>query len=756
MQNVELLAPAGSMDALIAAVVNGADAVYLGGVKFGARAYADNFNDEQMIKAIQYAHGYGVKVYVTMNTLLFEEEMDQAFAYARFLYEHGADALIIQDLGLFDLLHQSFPDLELHASTQMHIHNEAGIVMMRDAGMKRIVLPRETTIEEIRAYASLGVELEVFVQGALCVSYSGQCLMSAKKLGRSGNRGACAQMCRMKYRLGKTDKDGITYVDQDGMYLLSPKDLNTLHRIPELIEAGIASFKIEGRMKRSEYVAVMTACYRQAIDAYLHKKTFDEASAVMQMRKIFNRGFSEGYLFSNGGRSLMNPYRPNHMGIEIGEVVGKKGNRVRIRLCAPLRQYDGIRFLSEGEDVGCKVNKLYRKQLLVKEANKGDIVEIAMDAYLPKGTRVVKTSDYAQLEELHRNKDKSMRRIALTMDLYLHKEEMPRLKVYDDFEHHCEVKGSITAQQAMKTPISKERVIEQLAKCGDTIFYLKQVNCDMDEDVTISIGELNQLRRKALKQLYAKRIAIPQPRRMGKYHRELSFSPLRGIYVSVATLAQYEAAVHMGLTHIYANPSLYRQLKEKGTTIGYSGKRIMKEAYPDTAVMISEIGGITHPDAIAAHFVNVTNSYAAAFLFAHGVKGIVLSTECTQAHRRQLMHAFHKRYGMAGSFLLHGYGREELMVMEYCPINTCLSNQGKANCRLCRGESVYVLEDMHHHRYPLCGDEDCRMHIMDDTAQTTWEDAEAIVLRFYDETREQCEALIQHAAQYLKQGKDSI
>ena len=754
MQDVELLAPAGSMEALIAAVQNGADAVYLGGMMFGARAFANNFTNEEMVSALQYAHSYGVKVYVTMNTLLFEEEMEEAFAYARFLYEHGVDALIIQDLGLFDLLHQSFPDLELHASTQMHIHNEAGITMMRDAGMKRIVLPRETTIEEIRRYASLGVDLEVFVQGALCVSYSGQCLMSAKKLGRSGNRGACAQMCRMKYRLAKQNGEKFTYLDQAGEYLLSPKDLHTLHRIPELIEAGITSFKIEGRMKRSEYVAVMVSWYRKAIDAYRKKEAFDGKKAVEEMKKIFHRGFSEGYLFSQSGRALMNPYRPNHMGIEVGRVLLKKGNRVRIQLCAPLRQYDGIRFLCEGEDVGCKVNKLYRNQRLVKEANQGETVEMEIHAYLSKGVKVVKTSDYNQSEEIRHTYEIQQRKIPVTMKLYLHKEEKPRLNVSDEQGHQCEIIGDHCAKQANKTPLTIERASEQLAKCGDTIFSLKQAICDMDEDVTIPIKELNELRRKALKELYTKRIAIA-PRSYSDYHRHISLTPIHGIYVSVATQAQYEAAIHMGLTHIYAESPLYRNCLVQGHKIGYSGKRIMKEAYPDTQILFCENSGITHAEAIAEHFVNVTNSYAAAFLFSYGVKGIVLSTECTSFQRQELIRVFHQRYGVAGSFLSYGYGREELMVMEYCPINTCLFAQGKGACQLCKKENAYVLEDLHHRRYPLYGDEDCRMHIMDDTVQPSWELADAIFLRFYHETKEQAEQLIQTAMQYLNAKENS-
>ena len=204
-RKVELLAPAGSMEALRAAVQNGCDAVYLGGSMFGARAFTNNFDEDEIQEAIAYAHVYGVRVFVTVNTLIREEEFEDCVRYVQFLYEHDVDAVIIQDMGLFSVLHQRFPDMELHASTQMHIHNPQGIRFMESCGASRMVVPRETPLKEIRAYAALGVDLEVFVQGALCVSYSGQCLMSSLTLQRSGNRGECAQNCRMKYQLEKRE-----------------------------------------------------------------------------------------------------------------------------------------------------------------------------------------------------------------------------------------------------------------------------------------------------------------------------------------------------------------------------------------------------------------------------------------------------------------------------------------------------------------------------------------------------------------------
>lgn len=205
MRKVELLAPAGSMSALKAAISNGADAVYLGGVMFGARAYAQNFDAEEMKEAIRLAHSYDVSVYVTMNTLIHEDEIEKCMEYVDFLYHADVDALIIQDLGLMELVRKTYPDLELHCSTQMHIHNKEGILKMKDAGAKRVVLARETSIEDVKRYSELGIDLEVFVYGAICVGYSGQCLMSAVLKNRSGNRGECAQTCRLPYDLIKIE-----------------------------------------------------------------------------------------------------------------------------------------------------------------------------------------------------------------------------------------------------------------------------------------------------------------------------------------------------------------------------------------------------------------------------------------------------------------------------------------------------------------------------------------------------------------------
>ena len=253
MNKPELLAPAGSREALVAAVQNGADAIYLGGQQFNARRSADNFNQQELVEAIQYAHARGVKIYVTVNILLADTELEEAVRYLQFIYNAGADAAIVQDLGLLKLARQVMPELELHASTQLTAHNKPGVRFLLEAGIKRVVLARELSLAEVQEIKEqTDAHLETFIHGALCVCYSGQCLMSSMIGGRSGNRGRCAQPCRLEYRL--VDERGRELVDaaKIGEYLLSPRDLNMSASIPELIEAGIDSFKIEGRMRRPE------------------------------------------------------------------------------------------------------------------------------------------------------------------------------------------------------------------------------------------------------------------------------------------------------------------------------------------------------------------------------------------------------------------------------------------------------------------------------------------------------------------------
>ncbi len=344
---VELLAPAGSKEALTAAVEAGANAVYLAGSQFGARAYASNFDADGLREAVRYAHLRGTAIHVTVNTIVDEEELPALAEYLRFLYEIGADAVLVQDLGVAKLAGELVPALPLHASTQMTVHNLEGVRALEELGFSRVVLSRELSLKEIRYIcAHAKAEIETFMHGALCVCYSGQCLMSSLIGGRSGNRGRCAQPCRLPYAL--VDEGGRNLLDgKAGEYLLSPRDMNTIDVLPELISAGVRSLKIEGRMKRPEYVATVVDTYRQAIDRYERHGSYRVTEEQhRRLAQIFNRDFTTAYLEGTPGKDMMSDRRPNNRGLLIGRVTAydREKKRVTVRLSEELSIGDQVDF----------------------------------------------------------------------------------------------------------------------------------------------------------------------------------------------------------------------------------------------------------------------------------------------------------------------------------------------------------------------------------------------------------------------------
>ena len=329
MSNVELLSPAGDLECLKVAVQNGADAVYFGAEEFNARANGKNFNREELVEATQYAKLRGVKTHLTLNILIKNNEFENAIKLVEFAYNSGIDAVIIQDLGLAKKVIELFPDLEVHSSTQMTIYDLDGANKIKDLGFSRCVLARELSINEIEHICkNTDIDIEVFIHGALCICYSGQCLMSSMIGGRSGNRGKCAGTCRLPYTLLRDNKE------QAKGYLLSSKDVCTLDIIPELINSGVKSFKIEGRMKSPEYVGIVTSIYRKYIDLAESGEEYkvDEKDKEKLMQ-IFNRGgFSTGYLKGKLGRDMMYKFKPNHIGIAVGEVIGYNANKGYVKV----------------------------------------------------------------------------------------------------------------------------------------------------------------------------------------------------------------------------------------------------------------------------------------------------------------------------------------------------------------------------------------------------------------------------------------
>ncbi|MEG1066769.1 MAG: U32 family peptidase, partial [Erysipelotrichaceae bacterium] len=490
---IELLAPAGSFEAAKAAINNGCSAIYLAGQLYGARESATNFNNEQMHEVIDYAHLSNIKVFVTMNTLILDDEMKDALEYVKFLYEAGVDAILIQDLGLMQLIKNNFPDLPLHASTQMHIHNLAGVKMCKTLGFTRVVLARETPIEIIKQATKLGIEIEVFVHGANCISYSGQCLFSSMQGGRSGNRGACAQPCRLPYTL----HDSTHKFKTNGDYLLSPKDNYNLNNLKEIIDSGVTSLKIEGRLKRSEYVAQVVSSYANAINNIeSNKPNIINETTNIEFKKIFNRGFSEGHMFNNYGKALMNYKRPNHQGIPIGKVKCIRNHKVYITLSDNLKQGDGIRILNSKADVGFNVNKLYLNDLLVNSAKANDTIALEVKELVATNDLVVKTSDITQLKELASTYIDCITKTPINIKLSIKVGEPIKIILNDNI-NTIECKSEYIVEEAKTTSI-KERLIEQVNKIKDQPFYYEEAIYDIDEKGYVPIKVINELRRTAI------------------------------------------------------------------------------------------------------------------------------------------------------------------------------------------------------------------------------------------------------------------
>jgi len=504
MNKIELLAPAGNFEALAAAVESGADAVYLGGNKFSARAYADNFDGQSLTKAVIYAHIRGVKVFVTVNILLSDRELAEALDYVNFLYQIGVDGIIVQDIALLKLARNAFPNLPVHCSTQMTVHNAEGARYYSELGAKRIVLARELSVEEVRGIAeSTGADLEIFIHGALCVSYSGQCLMSSLIGGRSGNRGRCAQPCRKKYSIYDFNT-GKAAIENRHKHLLSTRDLNTYNRLKELAESGVASLKIEGRMKKPEYVAIVVRHYRNALDNIMKGKELDTPNAAYELESAFNREFTEGYLFNRRNSDVVSIDRPDNRGVRLGKALRQKGEIVSIIIEEnSLNDGDGIEIISKsGRSTGAIISGIRVRGKNVKSAVKGDIAEVFIRDRVEAGSLVSKTFDIelnrkAREEYSHEN----TRKIPVLCSLIIKTGEYPVIAVKDHDGNAVSYTDAERVEAAEKAATPVEKILEHLGKTGDTPYTIDVTETAIDSDCYMPARQINRMRRKVLELL---------------------------------------------------------------------------------------------------------------------------------------------------------------------------------------------------------------------------------------------------------------
>ena len=512
------MAPAGTPAALEAAIKAGADAIYLGGSFFSARAFAGNFDQEELLKAIDDCHLFDVKLYMTVNTLMKEKEMEGLLSYMEPYYRAGLDGVIVQDVGCAKTLKEHFPELGLHASTQMSISSEYGARLLKAQGFKRIVPARELSLSELKEIkANTGIEIETFVHGAMCFSYSGKCLLSSFVGGRSGNRGRCAQPCRKCYeswseapgeqKCAETRRNEAR-VNARSDYAMSMKDMCALRILPDLIEAGIDSFKIEGRMKNPVYVASTVNAYRRARDHYLEKAaqgTFQQEAyedfirpLEKELADIYNRGgFSEGYYFTEKGPEMMASERPNHTGVLIGKVERIAPPELSLRLTEDVHAQDVLEIRPAGVELTSAAS-----------GPKGGLLSIKGKEFraIQKGQDVFRTRNNQLIDRIQKEIIDPEKQIPVQGKITAKVGAPLTITIEGAISGTDEASGtgavSITAEgaiveKARKQPTGSEELLEKLKKTGGSIVCFEQAEADIDDDIFVPMSAFNQLRREA-------------------------------------------------------------------------------------------------------------------------------------------------------------------------------------------------------------------------------------------------------------------
>ncbi|WP_195250241.1 U32 family peptidase [Coprococcus comes] len=641
---VEILAPAGSMECLKAAIAAGADAVYTGGALFGARAYAHNLTEEELLEAIDYVHLHGRRLYLTVNTLIKDREMEkQMYDYLLPYYRQGLDAVIVQDIGLFRFIRKHFPDLPIHASTQMTLTGVDGAKFLEKEGAQRIVTSRELSMAEVKKIADeTELEIESFVHGALCYCYSGQCLFSSFIGGRSGNRGQCAQPCRLLYRTPEAKRP---------QYLLSLKDICTLELIPEMIESGIYSFKIEGRMKKPEYAAAVAFQYRKYADLYLkyyEECPAEEDPAAYAMKKyrvreedrqmlldLYNRGgFHTGYYHTQNGREMISLNRPNHAGVPAVKVLAKKGRNVTAKALTDLYPQDIIELpMRKGRE---KADNYTCKDAVRKGMN----VQIPVFADTPfKRDEIwMRTRNSTLIDTLREEfvNGKIKERICGTFRLYPQEAATLTVKCRDA---EITVTGE-KAQEALSQPMSRERIEKQLRKTGNTEFEFSFLKAEIGEKVFLPMQSLNELRREALETL--EKVICENYRRSGEVKEpeenktELSMEEevISGWTASVRTAEQLEVILEEeAIGRIYVDCTMFPRIWEKDSYVEWITKvhAAGKEIYLVMPYIFRERTRKQYEAAYNRIFgagwdgILIANYESFAFLKEHGYTGRIMT-----------------------------------------------------------------------------------------------------------------------------------
>lgn len=795
----ELLAPAGSRECIRAAIENGADAVYFGlDVGFNARARATNMTPGDLPEILAELHQRGVKGYVTLNTLVFTDELPEFENVVRHVARCGVDAVLLQDLGAVRLVREICPDLAIHASTQMTLTSAECVREAAALGVSRVVLARELSVAEIRSIAGeCDVPLEAFVHGALCVAYSGQCLTSESLGGRSANRGQCAQACRLPYDLVV---DGADVDLGDQKYLLSPQDLAAYALADDLIDAGVISFKIEGRLKTPEYVANITRHYRRAIDAAMAGRKVDfTAEEVREMELSFSRGFSRGWLQGCDHKMLVPGLSSTKRGVLLGEIVDVSSRSVEVRLAAPLRRGDGIVFEGDrttNSEQGGRVYEILRRRVRVEDVAASGVVELefqhgAIDfSLLRPGLQVWKTDDPQLTNRLRKTftGPQIHRRVPIEVTVKAAVGEPLALSARTEAGPVVTVASEQRLETARKHPATREQLTEQMDRLGASVYELRSVAVEIDGAPMVPLSLLSELRRQLIERLDAAGTA-PPPRRI---REDSALADLRSrlaasgagsasgatrpiLRVLSRSLAQLRHLLtHEGLDHYvdFADIREYREAvalaREAGRSLFLATPRIQKPdeigifhllaKYAPDGVLVRNLSGMRYFREKGIPFVadfslNVTNELTADYLLAFGAGRVTASYDL---NRDQLLDLVRVVPAPALEVVVHQH--MPMFHMEHCVFCAVISpGTNKTNCgRPCDTHEV-KLRDRIGMEHPLTADVGCRNTLFNAVPQSAAEVVPALLaqgianyrLEFLNETPEEIDAVLRLYRQLL-------
>lgn len=730
---VELLSPVGDFDCLKAAVQNGANAVYFGGQLFNARYSAKNFDKDGIREAVNYAKSRNVKINFTLNILLKNNEFDDAIEVVKYIYELGVDAVIVDDFGFAKYIIDNFPGMEVHGSTQMTIHNLDGAIALKNLGYSRVVLARESTLSDIDYICrNANIDIEAFVHGALCISYSGQCLFSSAIGGRSGNRGRCAQPCRMYYNMLETS-DNVSYKNIGKGFLISPRDLCGLDFIPDLIKAGVKSFKLEGRMKTPEYVATVTRIYRKYIDLALSDNAYVvDKNDLHDLMLAFNRGgFSKGCLGGDDNHDYVFEEKPSNQGLYIGNIskIDKKNGLISLKTNEPLDI--GDTFLIQQEDHKYTISEILKNGSHVKSAAIGDLVTIGrVKGKLELGDKVFKINSAIISKEIKEFNSHEHVKIPLVANFKALIGKPLELEVasLDDpgntyFGLSTTISNEIQPIEAISNPISKERLIEQLNKTTDTNFEFKQINIEMDDNIYIpKISSINALRRDALYTLYQKGInnftrilpsklpstelvhqhVFPSIRTysvlLNSINNSMDYSSLKNadrVYIPLKFFIKKEFESKLleisQFTDCYIDiPTIVR---DNFRNVFYNNFDEKVNKFNIKGLVISNLSGIEFMmkyvgklDIVSKYTLNIYNNHTIDELKKVGVNRITISPELDSETIIDLCN----NSSLPTEFLV--YGKLPVMHIQYCPLGK--SNKCYPTCSMkCKTSNRFYLED---------------------------------------------------------------